>query len=50
MEVPRPETESEPELQPMPQLQQHRIPNPLLWTRDQTHVPVTADTVDPVAP
>ena len=36
MEIPGPGTESEPHLQPMPQLQQHRILNPLCQARDQT--------------
>ena len=36
MEVPRPSTESKPELQPMSQLQQCQILNPLCWTGDQT--------------
>ena len=41
MEVPRPGIESELQLKPMPQLQQHQILNPLHWTRAQTYSTVT---------
>ena len=37
MEIPWPRTESEPELQPTPQLQQYQIFNPLHQARNQTH-------------
>ena len=37
MEVPGPGIEPELQLQPMPQLWQHHILNPLCWARDRTH-------------
>ena len=36
MKVPGPGIESEPQLQPVPQLRQHWILNPLCWAGDQT--------------
>ena len=43
--VSQPETESETELQPTPQLRQHRIFNPLCLAGDQTWDPVAAETL-----
>ena len=37
MEFPKPRTESKPYLQPVPQLWQRQILNPLFWAGDQTH-------------
>ena len=45
VEVPGPGRESEPQLQPMPQLRQHPILNLLCWTRDRTHT-ATGTTPD----
>ena len=49
-EVPRLGIESDLELQPTPQLWQCWILNPLCQAWDQTWVPATAETDDPVVP